>query len=38
MKVEINKVFPMDALSSDAWTFLQDISGVAGCMPGAEIN
>ena len=28
----------MDALSSDAWTFLQDISGVAGCMPGAEIT
>lgn len=38
MKVEINKVFPMDAPPSDAWTFLQDISGVAGCMPGAEIT
>ena len=38
MKVEINKVFPMDAPSSNAWTFLQDIRGVAGCMPGAEIT
>lgn len=38
MKVEINKVFPMDAPSINAWTFLQDIQGVAGCMPGAEIT
>lgn len=38
MKVEINKVFPMDAPSSNAWIFLQNISGVAGCMPGAEIT
>lgn len=38
MKVEINKVFPIDAPSSNAWTFLQDIRGVAGCMPGAEIT
>ena len=38
MKVEINKVFPMDAPSSNAWTFLQNIRGVAGCMPGAEIT
>lgn len=28
----------MDAPSVNAWTFLQDISGVAGCMPGAEIT
>jgi len=38
MKVEIDKVFPMEAPSANAWTFLQDISGVAGCMPGAEIT
>ena len=38
VKVEIDKVFPMDAPSSNAWTFLQDIRGVAGCMPGAEIT
>ena len=38
MKVEINKVFPMEAPSINAWTFLQDIPGVAGCMPGAEIT
>ena len=38
MKVDINKVFPIDAPSSNAWTFLQDIRGVAGCMPGAEIT
>ena len=37
MKVEIDKVFPMDAPSSNAWKFLQDIPGVASCMPGAEI-
>lgn len=38
MKVEINKVFPIDASSSNAWSFLQDIRGVASCMPGAEIT
>jgi len=38
MKVEINKVFSIDASSSNAWKFLQDIPGVAGCMPGAEIT
>ena len=38
MKVEINKVFPIDAPSSNAWIFLQDIPGVATCMPGAEIT
>lgn len=38
MKVDIDKVFPMDAPSSNAWAFLQDIRGVAGCMPGAEIT
>jgi carbon monoxide dehydrogenase subunit G len=38
VKVEIDKVFPIDAPSSHAWTFLQDISKVASCMPGAEIT
>lgn len=38
MKVEINKVFPIEAPSSNAWIFLQDIPGVASCMPGAEIT
>lgn len=38
MKVAINKVFPIDAPSSHAWEFLQNISAVAGCMPGAEIT
>ena len=38
MKVNIEKVFTIDAPVSQAWTFLQDISGVASCMPGAEIT
>jgi len=38
VKVDIDKVFPIDGPSSNAWTFLQDIPGVAGCMPGAEIT
>lgn len=37
MKVDVDKVFPIDAPMSQAWTFLQDISAVASCMPGAEI-
>ncbi|MBD3610433.1 MAG: SRPBCC family protein [Gammaproteobacteria bacterium] len=38
MQVKIEKVFTIDAPSASAWQFLQDISGVAGCMPGAEIT
>lgn len=38
MKVEMDKSFPIDASVTAAWTFLQDIPGVAGCMPGAEIT
>lgn len=38
MKVEIDKIFPIDAPSSNAWKFMQDIPSVAGCMPGAEIT
>jgi len=38
MKVEMDKTFPIKASVSAGWTFLQDIPGVAGCMPGAEIT
>ena len=38
MKVNIEKVFPVDASVAQAWAFLQDIAGVASCMPGAEIT
>lgn len=38
MKVELDKAFPIEASDTAAWTFLQDIPGVAGCMPGAEIT
>jgi len=38
MKVNLSKVFAMDAPAENAWAFLQDIKGVAGCMPGAEIT
>jgi len=37
MKVEMDKTFPIDASVTAAWRFLQDIPGVASCMPGAEI-
>ena len=36
MKVELEKTFPMPATAAAAWAFLQDIEGVAGCMPGAK--
>ncbi len=38
MKVEIDKVVSMDAPSSDAWRFLQDIDNVASRTPGARIT
>lgn len=38
MQVEIDKAFPIEASPAQAWRFLQDISGVASCMPGAEIT
>ena len=38
MQVNLDKTFPIGAPSSDAWGFLQDIPGVAACMPGAEIT
>ena len=38
MKVTLEKVFPIAAPASDGWICMQDIKGVAGCMPGAEIT
>jgi hypothetical protein len=38
MKVELEKTFPMPTGVAGAWAFLQDIEGVAGCMPGAKIT
>jgi carbon monoxide dehydrogenase subunit G len=38
MKVQLEKTFPMPASADVAWTLLQDIEGVAGCMPGARIT
>lgn len=38
MKVQLEKTFPMPASAETAWALLQDIEGVAGCMPGARIT
>ena len=38
MKVQLEKTFPMPASADTAWALLQDIEGVAGCMPGAKIT
>ena len=38
MKVEIGKSYPIPGSAELAWTFLQDIEAVAGCMPGAKIT
>jgi uncharacterized protein len=38
MKVELERTFPLPATPDVAWAFLQDIEGVAGCMPGAKIT
>jgi carbon monoxide dehydrogenase subunit G len=38
MKVRLERTFPLAAGSDAAWTLLQDIEGVAGCMPGAKIT
>ena len=38
MKVQLEKTFPMPAAADTAWALLQDIEGVAGCMPGAKIT
>jgi len=38
MKVTLDKTFPMPAAAATAWSLLQDIEGVAHCMPGAKIT
>ncbi|HET9208533.1 MAG TPA: SRPBCC family protein [Burkholderiaceae bacterium] len=38
MKVQLEKTFPMPASADTAWTLLQDIEGVASCMPGAKVT
>jgi carbon monoxide dehydrogenase subunit G len=38
MKVDLKKEFVLPGTGLQAWTFLQDIKGVASCMPGAEIT
>ena len=38
MKVQLEKSYPMPASADTAWALLQDIEGVAGCMPGAKIT
>jgi carbon monoxide dehydrogenase subunit G len=38
MKVQLEKSYPMPAPAGMAWALLQDIEGVAGCMPGAKIT
>jgi len=38
MKIQIDKIYPMPCAADVAWSFLQDLEGVAGCMPGAKIT
>jgi len=38
MKVELERTFPIPGAADIAWAFLQDIPGVATCMPGAKIT
>lgn len=38
MQVDLDKEFELPGPAGQAWVFLQDIPGVAGCMPGAEIT
>ena len=38
MKVQLEKTFPLPAAAEVAWSLLQDIEAVAGCMPGARIT
>lgn len=38
MKVQLEKSFPVPASADAAWSLLQDIEAVAGCMPGARIT
>jgi hypothetical protein len=38
MKVRLDRTFPMPASADTAWALLQDVVGVAACMPGAAIT
>ena len=38
MKVQLEKTYPLPADADAAWTVLQDVEAVAGCMPGARIT
>lgn len=38
MKVQLEKTFPMPASAGTVWALLQDIEGVANCMPGAKLT
>jgi carbon monoxide dehydrogenase subunit G len=38
MKVQLEKSFPLPGPAQAAWTLLQDLEAVAGCMPGARIT
>jgi carbon monoxide dehydrogenase subunit G len=38
MKVGLEKSYPMPGSPEVVWSFLQDIEGVARCMPGAKIT
>jgi uncharacterized protein len=38
MKVELERTFPIPGTVEASWEFLQNIEGVAGCMPGAKIT
>lgn len=38
MQVKLEKTFPIAAPADAAWRVLQDIKGVAECMPGAQIT
>jgi carbon monoxide dehydrogenase subunit G len=38
MKVQLEKTFALPASADVAWSLLQEIEAVAGCMPGAKIT
>jgi len=38
VKVALQRTFALPASADAAWALLQDIEGVAGCMPGAKIT
>ncbi len=38
MKVQLERAFALEAPAVAAWTLLQDLEAVAGCMPGASIT